>query len=310
MKSPTRDIIKTIYPIVGAINYQLNRLISKLIPARIGISLDQVEEIMRNPKISIKCNNSLEVIVTSGNRLEDLKVFMPSIVEKLNQSTTLAVSVYADQEQSADFLEKNYQDLISSRTLRVISTPAVKFNKANAVNAAAVSSKADLVFLLDSDLVVTNENTFKLCLLHFTMNKFSLISYGYWGQQMIYKSELIRLGGLSSELQNHDNEFTNGVYGDDMDLIIRVVASGGRFQFISQKVTYVFKSLFIGLAVFLVKANKTEFNFFVHRKEVSAKERPAGDYENSLYFKRVGKYTPRKDEALIRYHAWYKFFRE
>lgn len=277
-----------------------------MIPVRIGISLDQVEEIMRNPNISIECNKTLEIIVTSGNRLEDLSVFMPSIVEQLNQSTTLAVSVYADHEQSAIFLEKNYMELISSGMLRVISTSAAEFNKANAVNIATASSKADLIFLLDSDIEVTNENTLKLCLLHFALNEFSLISYGYWGQQIIYKSDLIRVGGLSSELQDHDNKFTNGVYGDDMDLIVRVVALGGRFQFISQKATYLFKSLFFGLAIFLVKANNVEFKLFVHKKEVSVKERPANDYENSLYFKRVGKYTSRKDEALIRYHAWHK----
>ena len=168
------------------------------------------------------------------------------------------------------------------------------------------SSKADLIFLLDSDMEVTEKNAFSICALHFVTNKFNLISYGYWGQQMMNQSEMAKIGGLTSDLQNHDSKFTNGVYGDDMDLIVRVVASGGTFLFVSQQIEYVFKSLFFGLTVFLSRVREKEFNCFVHRKEVSATDRPTSDYKNCLYFKRIGKYTPRKDEALIRYHAWQK----
>lgn len=307
MRTKERSISQSTYRSIGTLNYLFNRLLSKLIPARTGISIEEVQGILRNPFVSVQCHKTVGVITTSGNRLQDLKLFMPSIVENLNEHSSLTISVYADKEETDAFLRNEYSDLVLSGKLHVITTNAETFNKAMAVNIAFNEIKTDLVFLVDSDIQLIDRDVLNTCALHFVLNKFDLISYGFWGQQMMERHLLEIIGGLNPELQNHDCKFTNGVYGDDMDLIVRVVASGRKFLFISKHLEYVFKPLFLGFTIFLTKVKKNEFNSFVHQKEVSAIDRPINDYENSLYFKRIGKYTPRKDEALIRYHAWQKF---
>lgn len=289
------------------IYFHINRIRGKFLPPDTGIDIKVLEQIVANKELEINFNSSVEIIMSSGNRLAQLKETLPHLIPCLNKQATLTISVFADCENTSSWISESFEHEIRTGLLKVIETKSISFNKANALNVAVLNSHADYVFLIDSDILIKNKNFLKLCYMHFLLNEFSLVSYRYWGQQYLLRSDYLKINGYASEIQDHDGHFTSGVYGDDMDFIVRTVANLGNFLFISKNQDYVFKSRFKKrIPIFSHKLRKSEFDFFEHIDEKTIIDRDPQDYEKALYFQRIGGYTSRKDQALIQYFFWYR----
>ena len=253
---------------------------------------------------------TVEVLIPVGNRRSDLRETLPRNLRILNSisNAKVAISIYADHENIHEWCKNTFGDYLRAGKLRLIQTNEKTFNKAQAVNVAVTNSQCDYLLILDADTIIISSEQFTNALVDLLHSRQNIYSLDYWGTQFLSKKTFITSGGMCKCLQIHDSLFTKGVYGDDLDLICRVLAnnfpSNAWFTYSSLEWNLHIRTVLNGNLLIIWRTKNRRTPVVRHLREVAAKDRPKGDYGKSLFFSRIEGFSNRKDDALLRYFYW------
>ena len=247
----------------------------------------------------------VSIIMTSGNRLANLQETFPALLSQESCDFEIILSIYADNQGTAKWVRNHHQSEIDSGLIVLLETTAPFFSKAEAANLAAKIARGPLLLFIDSDIQIVNSRVLSTIVKIFEGNHFKIMSFSFWGIQVLTKKDFLFVNGYDPSFQAHDSRFTEGVYGDDMDLIARIVENlDGSFAMLGESTNnYFYSRGKHSFPRFSRIRPLTPNTFFLHINEVKAHARPINDFQDSLYFQKIGGTTSRKDFALI--HHFY-----
>ncbi len=256
----------------------------------------------------------LDIIIPVGNRLSFIKETLPQNLAYFEKSTKVRfiLSIFADREKIAQWVTESFTHEVAEGKLIIVETESNKFNKAKAINQTLQFVTARYVMILDADLRISDSTNFVEGLNLIESGEIRGVSIDFWGVQ-IFSSETLRdCGGFCICLQNHDSNFTEGVYGDDLDMVCRVLNGpafhSAKYLLYRKQDSILISTAWGGRLIKFSRERTLELgNGVTHLNEVKAVDRPKGDYENSLFFRRIGTVSEKKEYSILKYFYWQKF---
>ena len=106
---------------------------------------------------------SLSVILTTGNRLVDLRRMLPSLAHQNLDGVEVIFSVFADGDNTATWLDVHMPEPLR-RHAHILTTEAPRFSKARAQQMAVEGAAAPLLLFLDCDLDLLDPSLFQSAL--------------------------------------------------------------------------------------------------------------------------------------------------
>jgi hypothetical protein len=137
------------------IHLQIGGRISARLPARPLAQPPLMDSIDGAPGLS--------VIITTGNRLQDLRRMLPSLQRQDLEGIEVIFSVFADTQDTAAWLQSHMSENLR-RHARILETPSPRFSKARAQQLACEGAVAPLLLFLDCDLELLDPILFRTVL--------------------------------------------------------------------------------------------------------------------------------------------------
>ena len=159
----------------------------------------------------------VSLVVTSGNRKELTDIWIENAINQNYINFKIYISIYADKENTYNYLKKKYNKEIKKKKLILIETNAKVFNKAKASNLVIKYIKTKYIFFIDCDLPFENRSSLKNIIYFISYhNNYKIFSLYAMGQIFLSKSLFESVDGYSGNLSDIHAP-------DDFDLINRVI---------------------------------------------------------------------------------------
>jgi len=153
-----------------------------------------------NSRVKVLSSTKLAIITSSGNRLEYLKVCLPTWLAQRHLNFEVIVSVYADTQGTAQYIRNNFSRELNSGKLKIIETNADIFNKARALNIAVRSTDAEYFLMIDCDFIFVHVNCLEAIVRYFNRFSIDVLSIGACGQVFTNRNRFIEIGGIDTTL--------------------------------------------------------------------------------------------------------------
>lgn len=233
----------------------------------------------------------LSVIVTCGNRLEYLKKTLPTFLsQKTKFRYSVILSVFADREDTAGYVRRHFGSAIEKGLLKILQTPAEKFNKARAANLAALNTDTPLLLFVDADCGFTKDISLDKIYEEYHQAPEPIMSFCHWGQILMKRSDFIEIGG-------YDEELGSLWAPDDLDLIARHVSYFKMgFRYLSSQYTYC-----IVIDSEKAKASKSfsiRYPWILHFR-TRTESFKLSDHSHSKFYRRIGGVNGSAEHQLI-----------
>lgn len=216
LPGPIRAAYRRALPTLRKISFLPERAANHLATRVISPGIQRNIPLLR-ARLKISPTTQVALVVSSGNRLHYLKRSLPTYLNQDYKNYQVVLSVYADEQGTAEYVRERFPDAIRDRKLMLLETPASRFNKALAVNIAAQNCSGEFLFLVDCDCYLKDSRTLHRITRQFNLLRPEVASFSYWGQILVRRDRFIQIGG-------YDTTLNDGWAPDDFDFISRYVA--------------------------------------------------------------------------------------
>ena len=152
-----------------------------------------------NVQMSVREPEPISIVLICGNRLQELKLVLPALLNQLWDRYEVVLSLYADREGCADYCFDNFRSHIDSERLRIIQAEDERFSNSLSINNGVEAARYDLVHLWMTDLIVLEETGVRdVYLNHRMFPEYDLFSTPFVGTEVVRRKDFIEVGGYDT----------------------------------------------------------------------------------------------------------------